>query len=347
MHILGSVILKFGFCLPIFAGWGDTHPRTPLVKRVDADDLRNSVLAAENLGFETLWVVDHLIMGRDNAILEGWTTMCWAAGLTSRIRIGSIHLSNMLRSPALTAKMSASLDVISNGRVDFFFEMGHEGIRPESEAYGYKFLDDTERFESFEEALQIIKLMWTKDEPGFEGKHHSIDRAVSHPFPVQRPHPPIWIGTLGGEMSASSIAPTERVMELIARYADGWNNTPASLDHCRTMLEMLQKACEQNDREYGSIRKSIETQILIAPTRGEVERLKDQISEANPTLYDDRAWKLADEQYLIGDPETIAERIAEYESIGIDHMQLWFMDMPSLRGMHAFAEKVAPAFQLS
>lgn len=168
------------------------------MERVDVGQIKSSVLAAEDLNFETLWVADHLIMGRDQAILEGWTTMCWAAGLTRRIRIGSIHLSNLLRSPALTAKMAASLDVISEGRLEFFFEMGHRGTRPEAEAYGFKFPGDAERLASFEEALQIVKLMWTEDEPSFTGRHYSIDHAVSHPQPVQRPHPPIWIGTLGG-----------------------------------------------------------------------------------------------------------------------------------------------------
>ncbi len=336
--------MKFGFCPPIFAGWGDAHPRTPLVEHVDIDQIKSSVLAAEDLDFETLWFADHLIMGRDQAILEGWTAMCWAAGLTHRIRIGSIHLSNLLRSPALVAKMASSLDAISDGRLEFFFEMGHRGIRPEAEAYGFRFPNDAERLASFEEALQIIKLMWTEEAPSFDGKYHSIDRAISHPQPVQRPHPPIWIGTLGGEVASSGVAPSEQVMELIAKYADGWNNTPASLNHCRSMLEMLKKACDRNGRDYGTIRKSVETQILIAPTRGEVDRLKDQISEANPAMYDDDAWKRADEQFLIGDPETVSARISEYASLGIDHMQLWFMDMPSHAGMRTFAERVMPEF---
>ena len=67
--------MKFGFCLPIFAGAGDVHPRTPLVEQVDADQLKSSILAGEALGYESLWVADHLMMGRDQAILEGWTTM--------------------------------------------------------------------------------------------------------------------------------------------------------------------------------------------------------------------------------------------------------------------------------
>ena len=111
------------------------------------------------------------------------------------------------------------------------------------------------------------------------------------------------------------------------------------------MLEALRAACERNDRDSNTIRKSVETQILIAPTRGEVDRLKDEISEANPKTYDDAAWKKADDEFLIGDPETIAARISEYAEIGIDHMQLWFMDMPSEDGMRTFADSVAPKFQ--
>ena len=336
--------MDFGFCLPIFAGSGDAHPRTPLVERVDTDQLKSSVLAAEELGFEALWVADHLMLGRDQAILEGWTTMCWAAGLTDSIRIGSIHLSNLLRSPALTAKMASSLDVISDGRLEFFFEMGHRGTRPESEAYGYDFADDPDRLAAFEEAVQIVKLLWTRGSSNFEGKRYSITGAVNHPLPVQRPHPPIWIGTLGGEQASASIAPNESVMEIVARHADGWNNTPASVSHCRKMLKTLEQACERNRRDFESIRKSVETQILIAPTESDVARLKDQISETNPKMYDEDAWKMADEQYLIGDAETVTARIREYASVGIDHMQLWFMDQPSQSGMRTFAEQVMPRF---
>jgi len=335
--------LKFGFCLPIFAGAGDVHPRTPLVERVDADQLKSSILAAEDLGYESLWVADHLMMGRDEAILEGWTTMCWAAGLTSRIKIGSIHLSNLLRSPSMTAKIASTLDVISKGRLELFFEMGHRGTRAESEAYGFEFMEDSERLADFEEAVQIIKLMWTEGVSSFDGKHNSIDGAVNHPLPVQRPHPPLWIGTLGTEIS-STIAPNEQVLDIAAKYADGCNSTPVSPEQCRLMLDGLRKACDRAGGDFGSIKKSVETQIMLAPTRCDVDRLCDEVSERNPSLYDDAGWKQAEEQYLIGDPETVIARISEYRSIGIDYMQLWFMDMPSEQGLRTFAESVAPAF---
>jgi alkanesulfonate monooxygenase SsuD/methylene tetrahydromethanopterin reductase-like flavin-dependent oxidoreductase (luciferase family) len=335
--------LKFGFCLPIFAGAGDVHPRTPLVERVDADQLKSSILAAEDLGYESLWVADHLMMGRDEAILEGWTTMCWAAGLTSRIKIGSIHLSNLLRSPSMTAKIASTLDVISKGRLELFFEMGHRGTRAESEAYGFEFMEDSERLADFEEAVQIIKLMWTEGVSSFDGKHNSIDGAVNHPLPVQRPHPPLWIGALGTEIS-STIAPNEQVLDIAAKYADGWNSTPVSPEQCRLMLDGLRKACDRAGGDFGSIKKSVETQIMLAPTRCDVDRLCDEVSERNPSLYDDAGWKQAEEQYLIGDPETVIARISEYRSIGIDYMQLWFMDMPSEQGLRTFAESVAPAF---
>ena len=185
--------------------------------------------------------------------------------------------------------------------------------------------------------------MWTEGASNYKGKHFSINEAINHPLPAQRPHPPLWIGTLGTELS-SSIAPNEQVLEIAAKYADGWNNTPASPEQLKVMLQALRTACERNDRDYDTIRKSVETQILIAPTRGDVDRLKHEISEANPKSYDDAAWKRADDEFLVGDPETIAARISEYTEIGIDHMQLWFMDMPSQNGMRTFAESVAPRF---
>jgi alkanesulfonate monooxygenase SsuD/methylene tetrahydromethanopterin reductase-like flavin-dependent oxidoreductase (luciferase family) len=244
---------------------------------------------------------------------------------------------------SITAKIASILDVISKGRLEFFFEMGHRGTRAESEAYAFEFMEDPERLVDFEEAVQIIKMMWTEGASSFDGKHNSIDGAVNHPLPVQQPHPPLWIGTLGTELS-SAIAPNEQVLEIAAKYADGWNSTPVSPKQCRLMLDGLRKACERNGRDLGSMNKPVETQVMVAPARGDVEWLRDKISKRNPSLYDDAGWKQAEEQYLIGDPETVIARISEYQSIGIDYTQLWFMDMPSEQGLRTFAESLVPAF---
>jgi alkanesulfonate monooxygenase SsuD/methylene tetrahydromethanopterin reductase-like flavin-dependent oxidoreductase (luciferase family) len=338
------MLLKFGFCAPIFAGARDVHPRTPLLERVDLSHLQQAIVEAEKLEFDALWVADHLMLGRDSLVLEGWTFLSWASRLTSRMRLGTIHMANLFREPALAAKMGATLDNISKGRFDFFFEAGHRGSKREAEAFGFKFADDASRMAAFEEAVQIVKAMWTEDRPSFSGQHYSIKEAICYPKPVQKPHPPIWIGTLGGEGASESISSNDTTLEIVARHADGWNNTPASVEHCRTMLTKLKAACDRNGREFSQIHKSLETQILIAETTGQVERLKQAIAAGNPAGDYSNNWDQLSRQYLIGDPDTVIRRLSDYADTGITNFQLWFMDYPSLDGLRTFSRRVMPYF---
>ena len=197
---------------------------------------------------------------------------------------------------------------------------------------------------AFEEAVQIVKAMWTEERPSFNGQHYSIKEAICYPKPVQKPHPPIWIGTLGGEVTPDSSSPNDTALEIIARHADGWNNTPASVEHCRTMLKKLETACDRLGRDYSEIQKSLETQILVAETPGQVERIKDSIAAHNPGGDYPNNWERLSQQYLIGDPETVIKRLGDYADLGITNFQLWFMDYPSLDGLRIFSRRVMPYF---
>ena len=135
------------------------------------------------------------------------------------------------------------------------------------------------------------------------------------------------------------------LVDVIARHADVWNNTPASVGYCRGMLGQLQDACRRTGREFGSLRKSLETQVLVARTAGDVERLKGLIEGLNPGRVHYRDWEAAGERYLIGDAGTVTRRLREYADMGIDSFMLWFMDYPSLDGMRIFAERVMPEFR--
>jgi len=337
--------MKFGFCAPTFAGAGDAHPRTPLLDRVDVGHLGHAIGEAEGLGYDCLWVADHLMLGRESAVMEGWTFLSWASALTDRMRLGTIHLANVFRAPALTAKAAATLDVISGGRLEFFFEPGHRGSVEESGAYGFTFEEDGARLAAFEEAVQIVKAMWTEDRASFDGRYHSVDEAICYPKPVQKPHPPVWIGTIGGESMSERVGMNEGIVDVVARHADGWNNTPASLGQCRETLRLLEDACRRNGREFSGLRKSLETQVLVAETPGEVERLQEAIDRRNPGRVSYPDWDDAADRYLIGDADTVAGRLRQYADLGIDDFMLWFMDYPSLAGMRTFARRVMPGFR--
>ncbi len=327
----------FGFCTPIFAGSGGAHQRTPLLDEIDYDVLERTVQEAEALGYNSLWVADHLILGREGAILEGWTVMAALARVTSRIRLGSIHLSNRFRDPGITAKMVSTLDVISKGRVEFFFDP-YAGHRDDAEAYGLRVADETESFERFEEAIGLVKRLWTKDRITHRGKYYALDDAICTPKPVQSPIP-TWIGTFGNSGTPER---RRRTSEIIAAHADGWNITPASVQTVRDALDALRQACEARGRDYDAIRKSLETQILVAETEADLKRWQDRIMAANPDYGD---WDQLGERFVIGDVKTVTRRLEDYAGLGIDTFMFWFMDYPATDGLRLVAEKIMPNFR--
>jgi alkanesulfonate monooxygenase SsuD/methylene tetrahydromethanopterin reductase-like flavin-dependent oxidoreductase (luciferase family) len=337
--------VDFGFALPIFPGAGDTHPRTPLLREVDWSLMRKSISRSEELGFTSVWVADHVMLGLNESILECWTTLSAIAAISSRLRLGTIHLYNLFRSPSLVAKMASTLDNISGGRLDFFVDPGHAGLKDECTAYGFPWIEgDEERIERFDEALQITKRMWTEEKFSFEGRYYALKNATCNPKPVQKPFPPIWIGTMGGE-GWNDVFGSERIFRLIAKHADVWNNTPASVAWCAGKLQRLRDECLSAGRDYKKMVKSLETQVIIAKNHARLAELLEQIKSHNPktTFYRDET-QLRD-TYLYGTPDECVERINEYVKLGMTRFILWFVDFPSDEGMKLFADHVLPKFR--
>ena len=337
--------MQFGFCLPIFAGSGDAHPRTPLLDRVDIDELERAVLAAESLGYASIWAADHLILGRDGLILEGWTILAALARVTRRLRLGTIHYANRFRDPAMTAKMAATLDFISQGRLDFFFDP-YAGTRPEADAYGLAGFDNDTTLARFEEAIPIVRRMWTEEAPTFHGAHYAIDQARCYPQPVQQPMP-LWIGTSGG---GGGHAPETRTLvqkqaQIVARYADWHNSSPTTVASLRNVLDLIRQACDREPpgrgRDYAAIGKSLETQVLVTDTAAEARRIQEQIMARNPHYGD---WEALSERFIMGDVDTVTRRLTDYADLGVSYFMCWFMDYPSLDGMQRLAQKVMPYF---
>ncbi|MCE7988590.1 MAG: LLM class flavin-dependent oxidoreductase [Caldilinea sp. CFX5] len=331
----------FGFCLPIFAGAGGAHMRTPLLDAIDFDQLQQAVVTAEQLGYDSLWVADHLILGSEGAILEGWTVLAALARVTTRLRLGSIHLANRFRSPAVVAKMAATLDFITNGRLEFFFDP-YAGNRPEAEAYGLPFVDEDRSLAQFEEAIHLIKTMWTADHPTVQGHYYQITDAICRPRPIQQPSIPFWIGTSGGGDAPEQRPLVQKMAPIIARHADWWNITPISVEGARRVLTLVERACEQQGRPYASLRKSLETQILVVENEAELQAIKAQIQARNPNYAN---WDELCQRFIIGDVATVCDRLRAYQALGIECFMLWFMDYPSLAGLQRFAQQVMPQFR--
>jgi alkanesulfonate monooxygenase SsuD/methylene tetrahydromethanopterin reductase-like flavin-dependent oxidoreductase (luciferase family) len=337
--------VEFGFALPIFPGGGDSHPRTPLLQGIDWPLLRNTISASEKLGFTSVWVADHVMLGLNNSILECWTTLSAVSSLSSRLRLGTIHLYDPFRSPSLVAKMASTLDNISGGRLDFFVDPGHKGLTEECTAYGFPLTEgDDERIERFDEALQIMKRMWTEESASFEGKHYAVKNAKCNPKPVQKPYPPVWIGTMGGEGWNDAFG-TDKILRVIAKHADVWNNTPASIQWCAEKLRRLREECLSEGRDYNEIAKSLETQVIIAANHAELDDLLERISTHNPKAAFYRDETRLRQLYILGTPNECIERVNEYFKLGITRFILWFVDFPSNEGMKLFADQVLPSFR--
>jgi F420-dependent oxidoreductase-like protein len=176
--------------------------------------LRDLAGAAERAGFASFWVSDHFFGGPggtpDRNCLEAWTLLAALARDTTKIRLGVLVAAVQYRNPALQAKIAASVDHISGGRLEFGVGAGWK--EDEYRAYGYDFPSPGDRVDQLREGLEITRRLWQDDRATYHGKHYRIEDAVCAPKPTQRPRPPIWIGGAG-----------PRVMRLAARYADGFD----------------------------------------------------------------------------------------------------------------------------
>ncbi len=340
--------VQFGFCVPIFAAPGLNLFRTPSYAALDTARTMQLARQAETLGYDSLWVADHFMRGKDNAILEGWTVLAALTGCTSRVTLGMIHQAHFFRAPALVAKMVATLDQISNGRFVYFLDCGNQ--RDEYIAYGLPWDDDIDaRVAQMVEGLELTLALWqSREAVTFNGTYYHLHDAVCNPPPVQQPHPPIWFGGVN-----------EAMLRACVRYGQGWNTTPASVGQVREYLRAVTAACVAEGRAPDSLEKSMELQVLIAPDRETLRRRLQRIVDLDPSGQAKQAGDAPLRAFLsgetdaipdlhrpalIGTPDDVRQQIGEYIDAGITHFMLWFLDAPGDEGMTLFAERIFPAF---
>jgi alkanesulfonate monooxygenase SsuD/methylene tetrahydromethanopterin reductase-like flavin-dependent oxidoreductase (luciferase family) len=221
--------------------------------------------ADEEPVFEHAWLWDHFIPLRgpaNGAALEAWTLLAALAAQTKRLRLGVIVTSNRIRPPAVLAKMAATVDVISRGRLEFGIGAGgsaqrdpalNQIVHREYDAYGIDVVPTPEAIGALGEACTIIKRMWSEDEPfDFEGRYYQLKGAICEPKPVQRPRPPIMIGAAGEKLS----------LRVVAEHADIWNcPTRGDVEEFRRKSAVLDEHCAAIGRDPSEIRRSV--QILV------------------------------------------------------------------------------------
>jgi F420-dependent oxidoreductase-like protein len=291
-----SCFLPSGFLLD-FMGFEDP---------VDAHNrLTEIAKVADESGFESVYIPDQLTPAFpfQAPIFESWTTVAALARDTERIRVGTMVSGNGYRNPALVAKMASTVDVLSNGRLAF--GIGAGWFEADFTRFGYPFGDGPERLRKLEEAVQIIKGLWTEEEFTFEGKYYRVDSAINQPKGVQNPIPMLIAGT--GE---------KVTLKLVAKYGDGCNinESPEGLDH---KYSVLKAHCEDVGRDYGEILRTGSSVCVITDTDEEAQSM---IPQWAPAIYPGEFGKYL----LVGTMDTIRERIAPYEAAGVQELVVTF-----------------------
>jgi len=305
--------------------------------RMDLADVQGAVqkyetmsrcaLEAERAGFDAIFLYDHfhtVPSPQLESVFECWTSIAALARDTKSIRLGQMVTCNSYRPPSLLAKMASCIDVMSNGRL--ILGIGAGWYEHEYSAYGYEYPETPDRLRMLRDSLQLIKSMWTEDLATFEGRFYQVHGAINEPKPVQKPHPPIWIGGAG-----------ERVtLKLVAQYGDACNFN-ADVATVRHKLEVLREHCLAVGRDYDSVQKTVEFYTILGD-RHEVDRVV--ADTARRTGADEafvRSWHPRH-----GDAERVAELMHEYAEVGIDY---FIVNLPNaFEGgvISRFAEEVFP-----
>ena len=283
---------------------------------------------AEDLGFDSLWVYDHVHnvpRPAQEAVFECWTTIAAISQLTSRIRLGQMVGCCSYRNPALLAKITSTVDVVSGGRLNW--GIGAGWYENEYRSYGYEFPKPAQRIKMLEETVEIVKRMWTEPTATFKGEHYEVSRAYCDPQPLQQPHPPVLIGG-GGE---------QLTLRVVAKHADcsNFGGSPEQWEHKR---EVLKSHCASVGRDFGEIQLTWSPEVFIRTTEDEV------LGAGTRSLWGEAAdsWRAGN---LVGTPEQVCEKLRAYVDLGLAAIIPWCADYPDTQTLELFASEVMPEFR--
>lgn len=299
---------------------------------LDFRALRRIAAACEGLGYKILWLKDNFqpwlpeFLGRTQgtaaraSLLEAWTALSALASGTTHLRLGTIFVAPY-RNPALVAKMVASLDRISGGRVEVGFSAGWYGR--EFEAFGYTFLPPRERVRVLEEVLEIVTRLWAQGRATFAGRYCSVTKAACKPKPLQQPHPPLWVGGGG-----------RHTLDLVVRFQAGWNFGPVTMAAFEERLGKLRTLAHGRWRR---LRVAWHGALVLARTEAELAAKRTELRRRGLSPGDEKAAVIA----------STGSRLAKYlrhlQRSGVTDVTPAFLDLPRLDSLRLFATEVMPA----
>lgn len=304
--------MRFGVCFETDVGWEEL---LSVARELD-----------ERSAFEHLWVTDSLV-GREpeGARLEAWTALAALARETARVRLGVLVSGNVFRPPALLAKAATTLDHLSGGRLEIGVGAGFPAENPR---LGVPFPPVRERLERLDEAVQVIRLLWTEERPSFEGRHYRLERAPFQPPPLQRPHPPLLVG--GASRAALRTA---------ARHADGINmeGTP---EEVRARYATLDRLCAEAGRDPKTLRRTHEILLFL----GEDPAFERAVVRGAAEAYG-RSEEEARRMVLLGSVAEVQEQVGAFRELGVEDLIVWTYPRVDRESLLRFSEEVIPAFR--
>jgi F420-dependent oxidoreductase-like protein len=294
--------------------------------------------AAEAGPFESVWVYDHfhtVPVPTQEATHEAWTLMAALGTATERVRLGQMCTCMGYRNPAYLAKVAATIDVITGGRVEM--GIGAGWYEHEWRAYGYGFPSAGERLGQLDEGVQIMRQLWTTGTATLDGRHYQVDGAIGRPLPLQDGGIPLWIAG-GGE---------KKTLRIAAQYASytNFDATPGVFQH---KSEVLAAHCRDVGTDFGAIVRSANFNVVIGETEKDVadrlEWIRSHYQQHVPADALEDTMKNLASGPLVGTPEQVAERLAEARGWGMTYAIAYFPEIAYDRsGLDLFAKQVVPA----
>ena len=284
---------------------------------------------AENLGYDHLWVYDHVetVPRREpELVFEAWTTMAALSQVTARARLGQLVTCAAYRNAGLLAKQAACVDVMSGGRL--IFGIGAGWYQQEYQAYGWDFPPAATRLAILDETIQAVKLLWTEKQSTFSGRHVRLDGAYCDPKPLQQ-LPPVWVGG-GGEKVTLRIA---------AEQADA-TNWQEGLDTFVHKSHVLREHCERIGRDFESITRTHAPDCRLFDSEADLRRWLD--APGGGSLWGRTPADEYAAENFVGTAEHVAEQVQAYVDAGCREFVLWFRDYPSTDSLEGFMTDVVP-----
>lgn len=289
---------------------------------------------AEEQGFEALFRSDHYrstagLSGR--GALDAWASISAMAALTETIRFGTLVSPATFRHPSVLARTVVTADHVSGGRVEL--GMGAGWLETEHTASGFGFPDVSTRMEMLEEQVEIVVRQWTEERFDFQGRHYELVDCDALPKPLQRPHPNLIIGGAAGPRSAA----------IAGRWADEYNTVFASPDECRQRRAVVERAFEQAGRDPGGLTFSVMTGLVVGDDDAGVRDYAGRLlTRAGADMSVDEYLTKRSSTHVIGTPDAIVARLAEFSDAGVDRIMLQHLNHDDMASLRLIGEQVIP-----